>query len=90
MLKNLKLELEILGAVVTMYDKRNKLSEAVLQELHHHFPHKIFQSIIPRSVRLAEAPSFGQTILQFDPISKGAKAYEKLTAEILEFIDDCS
>ncbi|PKL72712.1 chromosome partitioning protein ParA [Candidatus Kuenenbacteria bacterium HGW-Kuenenbacteria-1] len=82
--KNLKPELEILGAVITMYDKRNKLSEAVLQELHQHFPYKIFQSIIPRSVRLAEAPSFGQTILQFDPISKGAEAYEKLAMEILD------
>lgn len=86
--KNLKPELKILGAIITMYDKRNKLSEAVLQELYQHFPYKIFRSIIPRTVRLAEAPSFGQTILQFDPISKGAKAYEKLTAEILEHLND--
>lgn len=84
--KNLKPELAILGVVITMYDKRNKLSEAVLQELHQHFPYKIFQSIVPRSVRLAEAPSFGQTILQFDPISKGAKAYEKLAIELLEYL----
>lgn len=85
--KNLKPELEILGAVVTMFDKRNKLSEAVLQELYQYFPHKIFRSVIPRTVKLAEAPSFGQTILQFDPISKGARAYEKLAIEILEQIE---
>ncbi|MEK7167300.1 MAG: ParA family protein [Patescibacteria group bacterium] len=82
--KNLKPELEILGTVITMYDKRNKLSEAVLQELYQHFPYKIFRSVIPRTVKLAEAPSFGQTILQYDPISKGAKAYKKLAMEILE------
>ncbi|MBI4653090.1 ParA family protein [Candidatus Kuenenbacteria bacterium] len=85
--KNLKPELEILGAVVTMYDKRNKLSEAVLMELYQHFPHKIFRSVIPRTVKLAEAPSFGQTILQFDPISKGAKSYKKLAKEILESLE---
>jgi chromosome partitioning protein len=86
--KNLKPELEILGAVVTMYDKRNKLSEAVLMELYQYFPHKIFRSVIPRTVKLAEAPSFGQTILQFDPISKGAKAYEKLTKEIIDILNN--
>ncbi|MEK9130046.1 MAG: ParA family protein [Patescibacteria group bacterium] len=85
--KKMKSELKILGAVVTMYDKRNKLSEAVLQELQQYFPYKIFQSIIPRSVKLAEAPSFGQTILQFDPISKGSEAYEKLAEEILEYLE---
>ncbi|MFH1837955.1 MAG: AAA family ATPase [Candidatus Kuenenbacteria bacterium] len=85
--QKLKPELEILGAVITMYDKRNKLSEAVLQELYQYFPYKIFRSIIPRAVKLAEAPSFGQTILQFDPISKGAKAYEKLAIEILEHLE---
>jgi chromosome partitioning protein len=71
-----------------MYDKRNKLSEAVLMELYQYFPHKIFRSVIPRTVKLAEAPSFGQTILQFDPISKGAKAYEKLTKEIIDILNN--
>jgi len=80
---NLKPDLNILGAVLTMYDGRNKLSEAVFNELYQHFPNKIFRSVIPRSVRLAEAPSYGKTILEYDPKSKGAVAYGKLAQEIL-------
>jgi len=80
---NLKPGLNILGAVLTMYDGRNKLSEAVFNELYQHFPNKIFRSVIPRSVRLAEAPSYGKTILQYDPKSKGALAYSKLAQEVL-------
>lgn len=80
---NLKPELGILGAVITMFDKRNKLSEAVMEELYKFFPNHIFRSVIPRSVRLAEAPSYGRTILQYDPKSRGAKAYESLAREIL-------
>src|SRR3989338_2486562 len=71
---NLKPDLQILGAVLTMYDGRNKLSDAVFQELYQHFPRRIFRSVIPRSIRLAEAPSYGQTILEYDPSSRGAKA----------------
>lgn len=80
---NLKPELEVLGAVITMFDKRNKLSDAVMEELYKFFPNRIFRSVIPRSVRLAEAPSYGRTILQYDPKSRGAKAYESLAREIL-------
>ncbi|KPJ85717.1 hypothetical protein AMJ57_02125 [Parcubacteria bacterium SG8_24] len=80
----LKPNLEILGAVLTMFDGRNKLSNDVMQELYRHFPNKIFRSVIPRNVRLAEAPSFGQSILQYDPWSKGAKAYDRLAREIME------
>ncbi len=81
---NLKPSLEILGAVVTMFDKRNRLSGAVLEELKQHFPGKIFSSIIPRSVKLAEAPSHGLSILQYHPRSRGALAYESLAQELID------
>lgn len=77
-------EVDVLGAVITMYDPRTKLSDDVLHELYKYFPNNIFRSVIPRNVRLAEAPSFGRTIAQFDSSSKGAKAYERLAYEILE------
>jgi len=80
---NLKPELGIMGAVITMFDRRNKLSEAVMSELYQYFPNRIFRSVIPRSVRLAEAPSYGRSILHYDPKSKGGRAYEGLAREIL-------
>lgn len=81
--ENLKPELQVFGAVITMFDARTKLAKDVLTELYKHFPNKIFRSVIPRSVRLAEAPSFGQTILGYDPGGKAARAYERLTHEFL-------
>lgn len=83
---NLKPNLGILGAVVTMYDSRNRLAAAVLGELKAHFPNKLFQTMIPRNVRLAEAPSYGQPIAYYDPRSRGAQAYESLTQELLELL----
>ncbi|MFA6194288.1 MAG: AAA family ATPase [Patescibacteria group bacterium] len=80
---NLKPSLGIMGAVITMFDRRNKLSESVMGELYQYFPNRIFRSVIPRSVRLAEAPSYGRSILHYDPKSKGGKAYEGLAKEIL-------
>ena len=80
---NLKPALGIMGAVITMFDRRNKLSESVMGELYQYFPNRIFRSVIPRSVRLAEAPSYGRSILHYDPKSKGGKAYEGLAKEIL-------
>lgn len=77
-------KLEILGAVLTMFDNRNKLAVDVMNELHRFFPDKVFRSVIPRNVRLAEAPSFGRPIMEYDPWSKGAKAYERLAKEILD------
>ncbi len=77
-------DLEILGAVLTMFDKRTKLSGEVMSELYKYFPNNIFRSVIPRTVRLAEAPSFGKSILQYEPSGKGARAYERLAREILE------
>lgn len=81
---NIHPNLEVLGAVLTMFDSRNRLSNDVLEELYKFFPNKIFRSVIPRSVRLAEAPSFGKSILQYDPSSKGARAYERLAREITD------
>jgi len=85
---NLKPELGILGAVVTMFDKRNKLSGLVLNELYAHFPNKVFRTVIPRSVRLAEAPSYGRSIFHYDPKSRGARAYDRLAREVLSHIKD--
>lgn len=81
---NLKSQLGVSGAVVTMYDKRNKLSAEVVRELKDHFPHKIFNTIIPRNVRLTEAPSFGQSILSYDSRSVGGRAYESLARELID------
>ena len=80
---NLKPELSIMGAVITMFDRRNKLSESVMSELYQYFPNRIFRSVIPRSVRLAEAPSYGRAIIHYDPKSKGGRAYEGLAREII-------
>ncbi|MFA5126762.1 MAG: AAA family ATPase [Patescibacteria group bacterium] len=80
---HLQPDLEILGAVMTMYDSRNRLSNAVFQELYKFFPAKIFRSVIPRNVRVAEAPSHGKTIKDYDPESQGSKAYKRLAQEIV-------
>lgn len=85
---NLKPNLEILGAVLTMYDKRVGLSKEVLDQLYQYFPNKIFRSVIPRNVRLAEAPSYGKSILEYDSGSTGGNAYERLAREILELFNN--
>jgi len=82
--KHLQPKLEIGGAILTMYDKRNRLARQVVKEMRMHFPGFVFDSVIPRSVRLAEAPSFGKSILQFDSFSKGARAYKNLARELIE------
>jgi chromosome partitioning protein len=81
--ENLKPELKIMGAVVTMFDRRNKLSGLVLEDLKKNFPGRIFETIIPRSVRLAEAPSFGRSILQYEPRGRGGRAYQDLATEVI-------
>ena len=81
---NIKPELDILGAVITMFDARNKLSAEVMSELYKFFPDKIFRSVIPRNVRLAEAPSYGKSILHYDKESRGARAYERLARELVD------
>lgn len=85
---NLKPEIDILGVVLTMYDRRSKLSESVLMELYRHFPQKIFRTVIPRNVRLAEAPSHGKTIMHYDAGSRGAKAYERFAKEVLSYLEE--
>lgn len=82
--KHLQPRLEIGGAILTMYDRRNRLARQVVKEMREHFPGYVFESLIPRSVRLAEAPSFGKSILHFDSFSKGARSYKNLAKEILE------
>lgn len=82
--EHIKPELGVLGAVITMFDKRTRLSEEVMHQLYEFFPDGIFRSVIPRTVRLAEAPSFGQSIFHYDPRGKGAKAYDRLAREILD------
>src|SRR3989338_1435343 len=82
--ENIKPDITILGAVITMFDKRTRLSEDIMHELYKYFPDRIFRSVIPRTVRLAEAPSFGKSILHYEPSGKGAKAYERLAEEVLE------
>lgn len=77
-------DLKIGGALLTLYDRRNRLARQVVQEVQAHFPGPVFKSVIPRSVRLAEAPSFGKSILDFDAFSKGARAYKAVAREILE------
>jgi chromosome partitioning protein len=74
--------LDLLGVAITMYDRRNSLSEQVLKEVQTHFGAKLFKTTIPRNVRLAEAPSYGQTIYEHDSWSKGARAYKNLSKEV--------
>jgi chromosome partitioning protein len=76
--------LEIGGIVMTMFDIRTNLSREVVEEVKKHFPEKIFGTVIPRTVRLSEAPSFGKTIFAYDPLSPGATAYKNLAKEIIE------
>lgn len=81
--QNIRPDLSILGILITMFDQRNKLSADVMQELYKFMPEKIYSTVIPRTVRLAEAPSFGKTIFQYEPDGKGAKAYERLAKELI-------
>lgn len=74
--------LDLLGVVMTMYDSRTALSEQVKQEVEAHFGDKVFDVVVPRNVRLAEAPSHGKSILDHDRWSKGAKAYKHLAREV--------
>lgn len=82
--KHLNTSLELEGVVVTMFDKRTKLSNQVLEEVSAHFQEQVFKTIIPRNVRLSEAPSFGKPISLYDPRSKGAKMYKKLAKEVIK------
>jgi chromosome partitioning protein len=76
--------LRILGLLLTMYDGRTMLSHQVAGELRRHYPSLTFETVIPRNVRLSEAPSFGLPILQYDPSSRGAHAYAALAQEVMD------
>ncbi len=77
-------KLELLGVMMTMYDSRTTLSQQVLEEVQKHFPGKVFDTVIPRNVRLAEAPSHGVPVGMYDKWSKGARAYKSLAKEVIE------
>lgn len=76
-------DLELGGIVMTMFDIRTNLSRQVVEEVRTHLPDKIFDSVIPRTVRLSEAPSFGKTIFAYDPSSPGSTAYKNLAKEVI-------
>lgn len=76
-------QLYIWGVLLTMYDGRTNLGQQVVQEVQEHFPNEVFKSIIPRNIRLSEAPSYGQSILSYAPGSTGALAYQALAQEVL-------
>jgi chromosome partitioning protein len=76
-------DLYIAGVVLTMFDPRTRLAGEIVREVRNHFPKEAFQTVINRSVRLSEAPSFGQSILDYDPSSPGALAYRTLAEEVI-------
>lgn len=82
--ENLKPELKLMGALLTMFDKRNTLSYEVAKEVKRHFPGYVFEAVIPRNVSLSEAPSYGKSIMHYDPWSKGARAYKQLAQEVIK------
>ena len=77
-------ELKVRGVILTMFDNRTNLSSDVVREVNKHFPNQVFKSIIPRNIRLAEAPSYGLPISEYAPHSPGAEAYEALAKELLK------
>ena len=81
--KHLNPTLELMGVVLTMYDSRTNLSSQVVDEVRQYFSDKVFETLIPRNIRLAEAPSFGKPIIQYDAHCIGAEAYQSLAREVL-------
>jgi chromosome partitioning protein len=81
--RGLNPDLTVLGVLMTMYDARTRLSAHVVEEVRRHMPNDLLTTIVPRAIRLAEAPSYGQVISEYDPDSRGATAYECLADELL-------
>ena len=77
-------DVEIEGILLTMFDKRTNLSTVVYEEVKKYFPDKVYKTVIPRNVRLSEAPSFGEAIISYDKFSKGAHAYKSLAKEVIK------
>ena len=86
--KHLNKEIQIEGALLTMYDARTNLSNQVVKEVKKYFEDKVYKTVIPRNVRLSEAPSYGMPITEYDPKSKGAKSYMKFAKEFLKINDE--
>ena len=86
--KHLNKEIQIEGALLTMYDMRTNLSNQVVKEVKKYFNNKVYKTVIPRNVRLSEAPSYGMPITEYDPRSKGARSYEKFAKEFLKINDE--
>lgn len=82
--KNLNEDLKISGAIMTMYDSRTRLSEQVIEEVKNYFSEKVYKTIIPRNIRLSEAPSYGKPIIDYDPDCRGAEAYNNFTKEVID------
>ena len=81
---SLNTELDVLGILLTMYDNRTKLSQQVEENVREHFENLVFTTVIPRNVRLAEAPSYAQAIFDYAPNSQGAAAYKRLAEEVIQ------
>ena len=88
--EHLNARLYILGVVMTMYDGRTNLAQQVVEEVRRFFPHRIFNTLIPRSVRVSEAPSYGQLIAEYDPQSRAAQAYSALADEVSRRLEEKS
>ena len=86
--KHLNKNIEIEGALLTMYDARTNLSNQVVKEVKRYFEDKVYKNVIPRNVKLSEAPSYRMPITLYDPRSKGAKSYEKFTREFLKINEE--
>lgn len=87
--RGLNRRLDILGLVMTMYDSRTRLAGDVVRDVARLFPNRIFRTIVPRTVRLAEAPSHGRSIYEYDPSSRGAEAYRELGEEVARRLGLC-
>lgn len=86
--KHLNKEIQIEGALLTMYDMRTNLSNQVVKEVKKYFNDKVYKTVIPRNVRLSEAPSYGMPITEYDSRSKGAKSYIKFAREFLKINEE--
>lgn len=86
--RHLNTELDVEGVVLTMFDARTNLSIQVVEEVKKHFRNKVYRTVIPRNVRLSEAPSFGLPIILYDPKSKGSECYLELAEEVIEYSEE--
>lgn len=86
--KHLNKDIQIEGALLTMYDIRTNLSNQVVKEVKRYFENKVYKTVIPRNVRLSEAPSYGMPITEYDPRSKGAKSYMKFAKEFIKLNEE--